>query len=125
MTDASIHPRHDLNEVIHAPVRLSVMAALASADKLDFRFLRDTVEISDSLLSKHLTTLEVAGYISIIKGHVGRRPRTWVQLTPTGRDAFHEYQLVLRRIVEGAGTSAGPETSVVRQDAPPQTRPPR
>lgn len=101
MTEASTHPRHDLDEVIHAPVRLSVMAALASADKLDFRFLRDTVEISDSLLSKHLTTLETAGYVQVTKGHVGRRARTWVQLTPTGRDAFGAYQRVLRRIVEG------------------------
>jgi DNA-binding MarR family transcriptional regulator len=103
MTDASPHPRHDLDEVIHAPVRLSIIAALASADKLDFRFLRDTVEISDSLLSKHLTTLEMAYYVQITKGHVGRRPRTWVRLTPTGRNAFDAYQQVLRRIVEGSG----------------------
>jgi DNA-binding MarR family transcriptional regulator len=94
------HPRHDLADIIHAPVRLSVMAALARVDKADFRFLRDTVEVSDSLLSKHLTTLEAAGYVKITKGGTGRRPQTWVRLTNDGLTAFNAYKQALKRIVE-------------------------
>ncbi len=96
------HPRHRLDEVIHAPVRLSIMAALAPADTVDFRFLRDTLEVSDSLLSKHLGTLADAGYVSITKGNQGRRPRTWLALTPEGREAFRRYVGALEELT-GAG----------------------
>lgn len=101
MTDTREHPRHDLPDVIHAPVRLSVMAALARVDKADFRFLRDTLEVSDSLLSKHLTTLETAGLVDIVKSGTGRRPRTWVSLTLAGESAFTAYMHALRRILDG------------------------
>ncbi|GIH60040.1 MULTISPECIES: winged helix-turn-helix domain-containing protein [Microbispora] len=96
------HPRHELDEIIHAPVRLSIMAALAAADKADFRFLRDTIEVSDSLLSKHILTLEQAGYVRVEKTFVGKRARTWLSLTDGGRTAFETYMDVLRRIVEAA-----------------------
>ncbi|GAA5086471.1 DNA-binding MarR family transcriptional regulator [Thermocatellispora tengchongensis] len=95
------HPRHGLNEIIHAPVRLSIMAALAPVEKAEFRFLRDTIEVSDSLLSKHMLTLEEAGYVRVEKAFVGKRPRTWLALTEEGRAAFKEYTSVLRRITEG------------------------
>ncbi|KAA9375729.1 helix-turn-helix domain-containing protein [Microbispora cellulosiformans] len=94
------HPRHELDEIIHAPVRLSIVAALAAADKADFRFLRDTIEVSDSLLSKHVLTLEEAGYVRVEKAFVGKRGRTWLSLTERGRAAFENYMDVLRRIME-------------------------
>ncbi|MTV24763.1 transcriptional regulator [Nitriliruptoraceae bacterium ZYF776] len=101
---AGSHPRHELNEVIHTPVRLSVVAALAEADTIDFGFLRDLVEVSDSLLSKHLGVLEDAGYVEVRKGRQGRRPRTWLALTSNGRDAFDRYLATLGRITGGTGT---------------------
>ena len=83
MTTGGNHPRYRLDEVIHAPVRLSIMSALAAADRVDFRFLRELVEVSDSLLSKHMTLLEDARYVEVIKGYQGKRPRTWFTLTDT------------------------------------------
>ncbi|MFI7068671.1 winged helix-turn-helix domain-containing protein [Micromonospora sediminicola] len=99
MTEQGNHPRHGLADVIHAPVRLSIVAALAGVEKADFRFLRDTIEVSDSLLSKHLTTLEAAGYVQIVKSGIGRRVRTWVSLTPTGQTAFAAYKESLEKII--------------------------
>ncbi|MDF5755622.1 transcriptional regulator [Spongiactinospora sp. TRM90649] len=95
------HPRHELDEIIHAPVRLSIVAALANAEKADFRFLRDTLEVSDSLLSKHIVTLEGAGYVKVEKAFVGKRAKTWLSLTDAGRAAFARYTAVLRQITEG------------------------
>jgi DNA-binding MarR family transcriptional regulator len=95
----SPHPRYRLDDSIHAPVRLSVMAALASADRIDFRYLRDLVEVSDSLLSKHMSVLEEAGYVEVIKGYHGKRPRTWFSLTDSGRRAFDEYRAALQEII--------------------------
>lgn len=93
------HLRHQLDEVIHVPVRLSIMAALAPAERVDFRFLREELEVSDSLLSKHLSVLETAGYVEVIKGYVGKRPRTWLSITEVGRKAFRNYVDVLQQIV--------------------------
>ncbi|GII01255.1 winged helix-turn-helix domain-containing protein [Planobispora takensis] len=102
MSGTGSHPRHDLDEVIHAPVRLSIMAALAAAERAEFRFLRDTIEVSDSLLSKHIITLEDAGYVEVEKVFVGKRPRTWLSLTDDGRRAFDDYVSVLKRLTEGS-----------------------
>ena len=66
------HPRARLDDMVHQPVRFSLLAGLAQADELEFRFLRDTLQISDSLLSRQASTLEQAGYIAIRKGHVGQ-----------------------------------------------------
>ena len=104
------HPRYRLDEVIHAPVRLSIMSALAAADRADFRFLRELVEVSDWLLSKHMTLLEDAGYVEVIKGYQGKRPRTWFTLTDTGRAAFDAYLAALHEIV-GTGASQPPPVS--------------
>lgn len=96
------HPRHRLDDLIHSPVRLSVMAALRSADAVHFGLLRDTVEVSDSLLSKHLAALESGGYIRVTKGYAGRRPRTWYSLTPAGMAAFDAHIAALREIVHAS-----------------------
>jgi DNA-binding MarR family transcriptional regulator len=80
-------------------VRLSIVAALAAAERVEFRLLRDTVEVSDSLLSKHLRVLEDAGYVIAEKGSVGRRPRTWLSLSPHGLAALRGHVAALNRIV--------------------------
>ena len=92
------HPRHRLDEVMHAPVRFSIVATLAGADNAEFSSVRDTIEVSDSVLSKQVSTLESAGYVKVKKGYVGKRPRTWLSLTPSGRSAFERHLGALREI---------------------------
>jgi len=92
------HPRHRLDGVIHNPTRFSIMAALLPADRAEFRFVRDAVEITDSVLSQHVTALEQAGYVTITKGQVGRRPRSWLSATAAGRAAFNAHLAVLNEL---------------------------
>ncbi|QBD83630.1 transcriptional regulator [Ktedonosporobacter rubrisoli] len=94
------HPRLELDEAIHQPVRLSIMAILAQAKKVDFAFLRDYLELGDSNLSRHLSALESLGYIIIDKVFEGKRARTWISLSSQGRAAFENHVSVLRSIVE-------------------------
>ena len=96
----------ELNALIHQPTRLRIMAALASVEqkeKVDFGFLRDLLELTDGNLSIHLQKLEEAGYIQIEKVFEGRRPKTWIQITPQGHDAFSEHVDALETIVKQAG----------------------
>ena len=93
------HPRHRLDDLIHVPVRFSIMAALVPVDRVEFKTLRDVIEVSDSLLSKHMTVLAEAGYLTITKGSVGRRPRTWLSATDKGRKAFADHYTTLGEIM--------------------------
>jgi DNA-binding MarR family transcriptional regulator len=92
----------ELNPLIHQPTRLRIMAALASLDsneKADFGFLRDLLDLTDGNLSVHLQKLEEAGYVNIEKTFEGRRPKTWVSISPEGHDAFSEHIDALEAIV--------------------------
>ena len=87
------------DELIHAPTRLAIVSLLAAAEWADFRFIHDELDLSDSALSKQLTTLEGAGYIEIRKGFVGKRPHTSARLTRTGRQAFEQHVAALQELV--------------------------
>lgn len=100
------HPRHQLDERIHTPVRFSLMAALAATGEAEFKSLRESLEVSESLLSQHIRVLEGAGYVHVRKGFVGKRPRTWLSLTPAGQQAFADHVETLRAIVAGNPTPA-------------------
>ena len=93
------------DELIHAPTRLSLVALLAAAEWAEFKYLRDVLGLSDSALSKQLSTLETAGYVHVRKGYVGKRPRTWARLSPAGRSAFTGHVAALQQIVRRAGGS--------------------
>ena len=96
------------DELIHAPTRLAIVSLLAATDWAEFRYVKQTVDLSDSALSKQLSTLEEAGYVEVRKGFVGKRPRTTVRLTPAGRDAFSQHVAALQQIVARAGETILP-----------------
>lgn len=96
MTD----PKFD--ELIHQSTRLSIVGLLAAADWAEFAFLRDELGMSDSALSKQLTTLEAAGYVVIERPVSDHRRRVRARLTDAGMVAFHGHVAALRQIVEAA-----------------------
>ena len=90
-------PRFD--ELIHPSTRLAIVALLAAADWADFAFVRDTLGLSDSALSKQLSTLEDAGYVTIDRPVSDHRRRVRARLSTTGRDAFNGHVAALHAIV--------------------------
>ena len=85
-----------------------MMALLAAAQKVEFSFVRDHVEVTDSVLSKQMSSLEEAGYLKVDKGFVGKRPRTWLSLTKEGRRTFVRHLAALREIAGADGVGAAP-----------------
>lgn len=100
------HPRHELDDLLAHPVRFSILALLAAAVKVEFSFVRDQVEVSDSVLSKQVSALEQAGYIKVHKGFVGKWPRTWLSITKDGRRTFERHLAALREIAQGNGVAS-------------------
>jgi DNA-binding MarR family transcriptional regulator len=93
-----------LNEIIHQPVRLQIMAALVTlepGEQVDFSYLRKLLNLTDGNLGAHLAKLEEAGYIKIEKTFVARKPRTFISAKGRGRDAFTEHIAALRQIIAG------------------------
>jgi DNA-binding MarR family transcriptional regulator len=93
----------ELNETIHQPVRLRIMAALVTleaGDEVDFSYLRDLLKVTDGNLGAHLRKLEEAGFIAINKIFVDRKPRTYVSATAEGRNVFREHVAALEAILK-------------------------
>ncbi len=80
-----------LDPLIHAPVRLEIMSALAVNEQAEFTFLRTLTKATDGNLAAHLRRLENAGYVEVEKRFVGRRPQSLYRLTDKGRRAFERY----------------------------------
>jgi DNA-binding MarR family transcriptional regulator len=106
------HPRHDLDDLLTHPVRLSIVAALADVERAEFALVRDTVEVTDPMLSKQVALLEAAGYLGVTKGRVGRRYRTWLNLTSDGHAAYRRHLAALRAIAGRAFTPGPGEPTV-------------
>jgi len=96
------------DELIHAPTRLSIVSLLAASEWAEFKFIRESVGLSDSALSKQLATLEQAGYVEIGRGFVGKRPRTSARLTAAGRAAFEQHVTALQEMVVRSGSTILP-----------------
>jgi DNA-binding MarR family transcriptional regulator len=96
-------PRFD--ELIHPSTRLSLVSLLAAADWADFGYIRDQLGLSDSALSKQLSTLEQAGYVAVDRSD---RRRVRARLTSEGRAAFRGHVAALQAIVATANGPADP-----------------
>ena len=87
-----------LDPALLDPTRFSIVALLVATKWADFGFVRDAIGLSDSALSKQITTLAKLNYVDVEKGYVGKRPRTWLRLSPTGRQALNAHVAGLHEI---------------------------
>jgi DNA-binding MarR family transcriptional regulator len=91
-------PRFD--DLIHAPHRLRICAMLSQAEAIEFGEVLNRSELSKSALSKHLSQLEEAGYITDTAIVREGRSRQLLSLTQAGRIAYADHLAALRRIIE-------------------------
>ena len=87
------------DHVIHAPARLRICAALDPVREIEFGALLTLLDISKSALSKHISVLADAGYVTQRRAVRDTRQRVWLHLTETGRSAYRGHVAALRRIV--------------------------
>ncbi len=93
-------PLGDLDPVLTPPKRLAALAVLSNATTTDFAFLRDHLAVSDSDLSKQMSALLDAGYVSATKSR-GRGGSTTYRITRDGKKAFESHRHALERLIAG------------------------
>jgi len=92
-----VQPLTAVDKVIHEPARLNIMAHLYVIDSADFLFMMRQTGLTFGNLSAHMSKLETAGYIKIIKEFVGKKPHTMLKLTEKGKQAFDEYRKQMKQ----------------------------
>ena len=88
-----------LDRIVHGPLRLGIVAALATAERRTFTELRDGLGATDGNLNASLQRLERAGYVAATRKMDGKVARTEYQLTRAGQKALTGYLEQLERIV--------------------------
>ncbi|WP_084767005.1 transcriptional regulator [Leucobacter komagatae] len=100
------------NELIHGSIRLRVCGLLRAVEHLDFSVLRETVDVSDATLSKHLMALIDAEYVSSSKAASRERQDvrriTWLSPTASGPAAFDGHVTALREITGDTSSPKSP-----------------
>jgi DNA-binding MarR family transcriptional regulator len=91
----------NLDRLIHEPTRLMIMTQLYVVESADFLFLQNQLQLTPGNLSAHLSRLEEAGYVEVVKEFIERKPHTALALTKKGRCAFKEYQKNLKQLFSG------------------------
>jgi DNA-binding MarR family transcriptional regulator len=89
---------NDLDRVVHEPARLAILTVLSECDAADFTFLQRATGLTNGNLSAHLSKLETAGLVAILKQFVGKRPQTMVSLTRLGGEQIHQHWRQLEKL---------------------------
>ncbi|OLF18901.1 transcriptional regulator [Actinophytocola xanthii] len=99
----SDHPTNGLSDVVHQRHRLGILTITAESKRIEFGYLKETLDLTGGNLSRHITVLVDAGLLNLEKGYDGRRPKTWVSITRAGREALAEEIAALRALVDRHG----------------------
>lgn len=77
-----------------------IMSQLYVIESADFLFLQNQLQMTPGNLSSHLSKLEEADYVEIVKEFIDRKPHTALKLTKKGRTAFNEYRKNIKKVFE-------------------------
>lgn len=96
-----------LDRTIHEKARLGILTSLAAnPNGLFFNDLKDLCSLTDGNLSRHLQTLQEAGFIEVWKRFQLKRSQTLLRLTDLGREKLLSYIAELERVVSDAAAVA-------------------
>jgi DNA-binding MarR family transcriptional regulator len=95
--DNDIQSLTNVDKLIHEPARLNILAHLYVIESADFLFMMRQTGLTFGNLSAHMSKLEDAGYIKIIKDFIGRKPHTMLKITEKGKQAFNDYRRQMKQ----------------------------
>ena len=90
----------NLNKAFDNRIRLGIMSILLVNDWVEFKIIKEMLELTDGNLASHITALEKKKYILIRKRFVGKKPQTSYAATDIGRKAFNEHLDALEALLK-------------------------
>ena len=91
----------DFNKVFSNRVRLGMMSVLMVEEWVEFKKLKELLDVTDGNLASHIAALEKLAYVEVRKQFVGKRPQTAYKTTAEGRVAFEAHLNALEQLLEG------------------------
>jgi DNA-binding transcriptional ArsR family regulator len=93
------HTLAEIDRLIHEPARLSIVITLYVVESADYTFLMNQTGLTWGNLSSHMSKLEEAGYVTVEKMFVGKKPQSMAALTEKGRAAFQTYRQQMGQVL--------------------------
>lgn len=90
---------NDFSDIFQSKLRLMIISALITGKKT-FRELKEITGATDGNISVQITNLEKAGFITVTKSYVGRKPQTTAEITPEGVASFKAYIDLLNSVIQ-------------------------
>lgn len=90
---------HELDQVIHQPIRTKIIALLLNSGECDYSTLKNTLNLTDGHMSTHMKVLISEDYVGMEKTFVDNKPKTTYKITKLGKKKFSEYVDNLKKIV--------------------------
>jgi DNA-binding MarR family transcriptional regulator len=113
------HSTLSLDDTVHQRARLGILTILQETGTADFPYLKSALQLTDGNLGRHIEVLADGGLVQVKKGYEGRRPRTWVTITKTGRTALAVEMDALKALVARFEQTAPPEGGPAGPPLPP------
>lgn len=89
-----------LNKAFDNRIRLGIMSILLVNDWVEFKVLKEMLDVTDGNLASHIKALEAADYIEVRKEFVNRKPKTTYCATIIGRKAFNDHLDTLEKLLK-------------------------
>ena len=94
----------NFNKVFESRVRIRVMSILMVNDRVDFKTLKKTLDVTDGNLASHIIALQNKKYIRVKKQFLNKKPNTSYSVSESGKKAFNDHLNALKKIItKGVG----------------------
>lgn len=90
----------NLNKVFESRIRLGIMSILMVNEWVEFKEIKDLLNVTDGNLASHISALEKNDLIDVNKEFVGKKPRTTYNSTKLGRELFHKHLEALEALIK-------------------------
>ncbi|XOV66065.1 MAG: winged helix-turn-helix domain-containing protein [Fluviicola sp.] len=88
-----------LDKAFESRVRLGIMSMLMVNESVDFKTIKETLDVSDGNLASHLSALEKKEFIIVTKKFIERKPNTSYSASDQGRLAFQKHLRALEDLI--------------------------
>jgi DNA-binding transcriptional ArsR family regulator len=89
----------EIDRMVHEPARYQILSVLFVLESADFQFIQNQTGLTKGNISSHMSKLEDAGYIKVVKEFIGRKPHTMMKITKKGKKAFEQYRKMMTGII--------------------------